>query len=484
MIRELCKRDPVFFINHFCWTFDPRAEDGDKHRPFILYDFQDDEIKAADDHFFNRKDLLVEKSRDMGVSWLFAAWIFHKWLFEENFTALMGSRKADYVDNRQVDSLFGKFDYIMNHLPEWLQPEGFIWKDHRLSMKYINPRSGNTILGESTNTEFSRGGRFSLIFFDEFAFWEWADAAWRAAGQTTKCRIAVSTPNGANFFKDLRFSGTIDVRTIHWKLHPEKDDEWYAQEVARSMTPEDVAQELDISYDRSNRGRVYEDFESVPYGSFPYEPSWPLYVSWDYGLSDDTAIIWWQRDPMTGRRRIVDCYWNSGKLIDYYVPYVTGELASEGRYKYMPNELEIIDEHRLWKPAIHFGDPAGKMRSQAGGNRSVIDQLREHGIFTHTKDDANKFEIRRTKSRLVMRDLDVNDNVRTRYLRECMLNSRYPSERKGQTTSVALKPIHDWTSHLRSAFEYYAVNERTFRLRRPVDERSFTDRDRYSTIVY
>ena len=472
-VKELSKRDPKYFIDMFAWTFDPRAEGNVRHRPFILYPFQRDEIDKIEQHFRDGKDMLTEKSRDMGVSWLYAAWLFHKWLFEKDFTALIGSRKEDLVDNRQTDSLFGKLDYLIRFCPKWILPAGFELTKHRLALKLINPENGNTILGESANPDFSRGGRYSVILFDEFAFWDWADRAWSAAGDASKVKFPVSTPNGSNFFKFLRFSGKIDVSTINWKLHPDKDEAWYANERKKRL-PEDMAQEVDIAYERSNKGRVYEDFEMVPYGKFEYNEHWPVYVSWDYGLSDDTAIIWWQRDPVTGRRRIIDCYWKSGKLIDYFVPFITGEIPSGNVYEYTADENEIIQAHREYKPAIHFGDPAGKQRHQAAGNKSVIDQLREFGIHVHTKDDSTNFEIRKTKSKLLMRELDVNDNARTRYLRECMLNSRYPVRRDNtQSVTVPVKPIHDWTSHLRSAFEYYAVNERDYRVRRSIDPQQY-----------
>lgn len=482
-IKELCRRDPIFFINHFAWTFDPRADTDDRHRPFVLYDFQEVEIEEAEKSYHKGEDLLTEKSRDMGVSWIYIAWIVHKWLFEDDFNALLGSRKQDFVDNRQLDSLFGKIDYMLRYLPPWMLPDKFNYDKHRTMMKIVNPSNGNTIQGESTNPQFSRGGRYSIIFFDEFAHWEWADRSWTAAGDATKCRVAVSTPNGSNFFKQLRFSGKIKVRTIHWKLHPDKDENWYRQECQRRL-PEEIAQELDINYERSQKGRIYEEFENVPYGFYPYNEHWPLYISWDYGLGDDTAMIWWQRDPMSGRRRIIDVYWNNGKLIDFYVPFVTGELPSDQTYHYTYDDMEVIEDHRKYKPAIHFGDPAGKNRSQAGGNKSVIGILKEHGIFVHTNDKENTYDPRRTKSKLLMRDLDVNDNPRTRYLRECMINARFNISENTNTTSTIPKPIHDWTSHLRSAFEYYAVNEREVRIRPPRDSSHIINSRLDSTILY
>ena len=69
----------------------------------------------------------------------------------------------------------------------------------------------------------------------------------------------------------------------------------------------------------------------MEYGVFNYDDNLPLYVSWDFGFSDDCAIIWAQP---TGRKlRIIDTYRNNGKTIDFYIPFITGITPSDG-YKY------------------------------------------------------------------------------------------------------------------------------------------------------
>ena len=42
---RLCSEDPLFFINNFCYTYDPRGKkQPEKHLPFILYRLQEDAI--------------------------------------------------------------------------------------------------------------------------------------------------------------------------------------------------------------------------------------------------------------------------------------------------------------------------------------------------------------------------------------------------------------------------------------------------------
>ena len=451
-----CKADPVFFINNFCWT--PNDKYKQYHFPFLLYPFQEDYINWLNKHIDEGKDSLVEKSREMGVTWLTLSLFLWKWLFNDNFNSLVGSYKEAKVDNRQKDSLFGMLDYQLRSIPEWMLPKRFNFKNHRMSMKLINPENQNLIEGDTMNSEFSRGSRKTCVFMDEGAFWEYFQDAWDSAGDTTNSRIAVSTPNGYNSFAMLRDSQQVDVMTMHWKLHPLKDEKWYEYEKSR-RSDDTVAQELDISYQKSQKGRVYPEWDLVEWGHFSYDPEHQLFVGWDFGNSDDTAIIWAQKD-YDGKIRIVDCYSNRGKTIEFYVPFVTGILPSDGD-GYTKRDLEFIESHRGCAKGTHFGDPAGRFRNQVV-NFTVIDVLRNHGIHINFKDHWKQFSERVETSKVLMKNgLKINDidNIK-KGLHIAMINSKYPDMQRGGVkivNSQGLKPMHDSNSHFRSSFEYLAL---------------------------
>lgn len=456
-----CKSDPIFFINNFCWT--PNDKYAQYHFPFILYPFQEEMVEWINKHIDDGRDGLVEKSREMGVTWLFMTVFVWRWLFSENFNGLIGSYKQEKVDDRTKDSLFGMIDYQLKSLPKWMLPKRFSFKAHRFSMKLANPENNNLIKGDTMNPEFSRGSRRSVIFLDEGAYWEYFQDAWDASADTANCRITVSTPQGYNAFAALRNSGQIDIKTLIWNLHPLKDEKWYEYEKSR-RTDENIAQELDISYQRSPKGRVYPEWDLVEYGEFPYDPSLTLYVSWDFGMSDDTAMIWWQRDRDTNKMRIVDCYWNNGKTIDFYVPLITGVMPSNG-YVYSKRDLELIESHKNWSRGTHFGDPAGRFRNQVV-NTTVLDVLKNNGIFVNFKDQWKEFEIRIPAAKMIMKEgLLINKTNRTGHLNICMINSQYAEIQRGGMSiinSTKMKPRHDANSHLRSAFEYGALGLQDF----------------------
>lgn len=460
-IIYLCQRpdDPaegcIFFIENFGWTFNPKMTL--KHFPFILFECQKRAIREVVSHIDKGRDIFIEKSREMGVSWLVFCYIaFWYWLFREGTNGLLGSYKEKLVDDRSIDSLFGKIDYALVNLPKWLIPNGFVMKKHRTKLKLYNPENGNVITGDTMNPNFGRGSRKTFIMFDELAFWDYAKDAWESAGDSTNCRIANSTPNGYDYYAMLRESG-IDILTLHWREHPLKDNEWYAYECKR-RTEEEIAQELDISYTKSKVGRVYPEWTepNVLIGKYEYDENLPLYVGWDFGKNDDTAIIWAQ--PSKEGLRIIDVFRKTGKNIDYFIPFVTGMIYADNNYEYNKEELDIISVHNKWKKATHFGDPAGRFRNQIS-DETVISVLRKYGIIVNFKEHWKEFKIRKRQAKMTIMDrVLLNDNPRMRYFNLMMIQASYPIVKVngvGEVRSEA--PKHDMTSHYRSSFEYLCL---------------------------
>lgn len=477
MTWNLCARPDnpaegcIFFIENFAYTFDPRPQSEPNHLPFILFDYQKEAIRWLIDHIDNGRDGLLEKSRDMGISWTLFVWVpIWYWLFRDGINILMGSYKEALVDNRSKDSLFGMIDYGVDSLPKWILPRGFNKEKHRTQMKLVNPVTNNLITGDTMNPDFGRGQRKTVILFDELGSWDYARDAWESAGDSTSCRIANSTPKGYNFYAMLRESG-IDVLTLHWRKHPLKDEQWYEFEKSR-RTEEEIAQELDISYNKSQEGRVYSEWNetNVEVGLFAYDPNLPLYVAWDFGYTDDTAIIWAQ--PDFGKLRIIDVYRNNGKTIDFFLPFVNGVMAS-GLHNYSKKDLEVIESHRNWKPAIHFGDPAGRFHNSVT-NTTVLDVLKQYGVYVNFQDDWKEFSKRKTAGKLLIRDgILLNSNERTSFFNICMMNAAYPRvKNQGSEEVRSLKPKHDYTSHFRSAFEYLALGLSNWNKKRmaPIDK--------------
>ena len=279
-IMDGCRKDPIFFINTFCWTYDPRREPFSRI-PMILYDFQEEAVLVIANSI-NKQDLLIEKTRDMGASWLCILVFFWTWLTSKNrITFLLGSRVESYVDDTEnPKSLMWKWDFVMRNLPNWMKPKGYSESEHRRHLHILNPETGSVCDGESTNKNFARGDRRTAILLDEFAAVDLGEEVCRSTRDATNCRIFNSTPMGiGNAFYDQRQKGTRRLR-LHWTAHPLKNpglyitsdsgnlkildpdnfpkdykpildgkirSPWYDKECERG-SPREIAQELDIDY--------------------------------------------------------------------------------------------------------------------------------------------------------------------------------------------------------------------------------------------
>ena len=277
--RERALSDIHHFFKYHAYTHEPRPKIlglyglSSPTIPFLLYPIQAEVVDQIVEAINNGHDVLIEKSRDMGVSWLVITILFWFWLKPSSGNDfLLGSRKMELVDKKGAhDSLFEKFRYNL-YLSKF-KPAGFNYHDHDNVGFIVNPDSGSYIKGESNNANFGTGGRYKASLMDEFAKWEETDAdAWTSMGDSTQCRIPVSTPWGiGRKFAQLRFSGAIKVITMHWSLHPMKsiglykDDEgkhhsdWYDEECERRKDDPaaNIGQELDIDYLKS--GTPYFD---------------------------------------------------------------------------------------------------------------------------------------------------------------------------------------------------------------------------------
>lgn len=477
MIMKLCKEDIGYWVNNFIWTYDPRLEEG--VIPFILYPRQEKLIMELERSLNltrggSKVNMLLDKPRGVGATWAIMVWILHHWLFDD-FSVRVGSRKEDYVDKRgEPDTLFSKFDFVLDRLPRWMLPIGFDMGRHRSSMLLVNPKNGNSISGESANINFGRGGRKSVIVFDELAFWEWAKSSWESAGEATNFRLAMSTPpeNGrdSHWYKLLKgVRGEVKVFEFDWRDVPTRDEKWL-REQRLSKSEEEFAREVLKSFEGTTEGKVYaKDLILADIGEYKYNPKLPLFVSWDYGL-DGVGLIWYQKNFELDKVYIIDSYYNFDKVIDFYFPFITGVVVS-GLFEYTEEELKKIKEHKEWRrDIIHYGDPDVKKRDLKSGER-LVDYLYNRGIYIqHEEWNGRTWLDLREKTKLLFQRLCIDEN-KNETLLSALRNAKYPKRRENsQAIGAPKKPIHDWSSHLRSSLEYFADNEPEFNPIQSVEE--------------
>jgi hypothetical protein len=243
------KDNPIDFINDWGMTYDPRKQPA--AMPFLLFPKQEEFILFLKSCYDNKEDGLAEKSRDMGFTWLGVAFSVWLWLFHDGVKVGWGSRKQDLVDRMgDPDSIFEKMRMFIRLLPNVFLPIGYNEIKHANFLKIIAPVNGSVIAGEAGDN-IGRGGRSSIYFKDESAFYERPEKIEAALSQNTDVKIDISTPNGnGNPFYVKRFSGKVKVFTMNWRDDPRKDDEWYKKQ-CDTLDTVTVAQEIDIDYSAS-----------------------------------------------------------------------------------------------------------------------------------------------------------------------------------------------------------------------------------------
>lgn len=266
-VLALCRASKLAWINLFAWTHvvveqtatGRRATTRPTCQPLVTWPVQDAVIEAIGKCEAAGQSLLIPKSREMGASWICLADAVHDALFRPGASILLISRKEELVEKSgNPDSLFWKVDYLLDHLPTWMQPRRV---DVHMQLSF--PDLGTSIAGDTTNDDAGRGGRRTKIIVDEAAAIDNLRAIDNASQDSTPCRVFISTPRRGSYFGMMQRSGKIPIVSMLWYNHPEKGrgrtlepdpvtrekrytSPWYRAEVAKRVDAQDIAENLDV----------------------------------------------------------------------------------------------------------------------------------------------------------------------------------------------------------------------------------------------
>lgn len=464
-MRAKAAEDPIYFINTFLRIYNPKQTPTDI--PFKLFPFQKRLIRDLLKAVADGEDIFVDKAREMGVTYTILATFIWMWLFRPGTTLLVGSRKEEFVDNRRggltgnkESSLFGKVDYMLSRLPGFMLPQGFNQDKHFNFMSLINIENGNSMSGESSNPNFSRGARATAIFLDEFAFWQEGSQVWGATADTTNCRIVATTPGEKpSKAKRLRFGKDgekIKVVELNYHLDPRKDAKWLEEQRGR-RSEDDFNREIMMNWDLALRGRIYPEMDKANYGDFPFIPGAQLYCAGDYGL-DGTSFIFLQQNPQNGKYRLIDSFHYDEEAIEYCFPLFGKPFDSA--FTYLDTHKRQVERIAKLPPAVHFGDPSVKNRKGNKEKQSDFDKLMNIGVVVNTYTDKNSIDYRVSTTKVFLsKGFEINKTDSNEYAFEAFKSYRWKVwEEDHETTANFRKPVHNWCSHPSTSLEYAAVN--------------------------
>ena len=288
------------------------------------------------------------------------------------------------------------------------------------------------------NIESARGNKIHFLVVDEISSirnWEyiWNEVLRPALTDTLGGALFISTPKGYGHFFNLYQKQNIDDDYKSFTFTTYDNPFIQASEIdkAKAEVGEDSFRQEYMAEFVSVSGQVYKDWNmDRQFTNVEYDPNLEVNVSFDFGVNDPTALIWFQRQG--GEFRVIDYYEQKDASIDHFV--------------------HILRSKPYRQPSLYTGDIAGRSRS-VGTNTSPIEEYAKHKIFIRTRsvksiEDQIRITHKYIPSLYVSNKLDR--------FRDILLNYRYP-EKKGLNQQNE-NPIHDEFSHGARAMEYYFLN--------------------------
>ncbi len=499
---DLCSVDPARWICLWLWIEEPRLLRGERPvKEYIAFAFQ---VELAQ-WFANKTaesdpyDGFVSKSRGLGASWIFAAMAMWAWLFR-SWRGILISRKEDLVDKKgDLNSLFGKIDFIIEHLPDWMLPlpTEEIFTRYRMKNFLEHPHTTAALVGEATTAKSTRGGRATFILYDEAAFIPDFMTVFGTGSGTSNHRWSISSESfeeGSDWWDTWHKAQDRDpscVKELGWRLNPYFDEHWYAEEQARwEHDPAGFQRE----YERnpfSDDTWIYPTIRFIktwdealfPDAEFPhYDPGEVLLVGIDPGRADDTAIVFMQMagDDEPRHVRWIDSYSRNLMPAEYYAHILTGIEPQLGDTcygldfdRYATEQIMPWMRSLPWSGAMRvFCDPSGASKDMSGKSftdRIIVESKRlrmnsgdssgrrlvaivplYEELFAANRHDKRRLELRK----MLLRSSFAN-TPGAKKLKYAMEQYRFSDTGRKSTAQPA--PLHDAYSHLSTAAEYVAT---------------------------
>jgi len=204
-----CHDDPYYFMTNWAYTLDVH----DRKDPVKLFP-KKEYLRIIVDIWLKEPLLLIPKSRQMMVSWIFTCLYLWDTQFHRGRLSFFQSKKED-----DADDLVKRAKFIWDHEPKFLKT---YWdsgeftelkcNEHNQGMhtrcRMIFPAIHSEIRGVAQGGEIIRMHTASGILEDEMAFQPEAKASYTAAKPTISSMgkfTGVSTAEDNTFFEDMVF---------------------------------------------------------------------------------------------------------------------------------------------------------------------------------------------------------------------------------------------------------------------------------------
>lgn len=470
--------DPIRFIEDFLLLKIPNFHNAIK--PFFLFEYQKKIIfKLLDsEQSLGEHLILVDKPREMGLTWLICAYITWRWLFTPNWSCFILSRTESEVDDGSTspdNSIMGKIRFNIENLPSFMIPKGFQPKGRKgtstdMNLKIMNPVMNSSINGSSTNASAGRSRRYSFTFVDECFYLENFSSVYRSLESVSRVKVFASSSKEGHKFK--QFTEMIkekdDYVSLSWQDHPWKDAEWFAELERKAEFDPEIMKEAVVSYSVNPKQQYYPQIKEAKLGKFDYDRNRPLFCSLDIGRGDLTVIVWWQYDGQYFK--VLECYSSKNKPdISWYAPFMNPEAQYDPSLYPTDYMKRLLSKIKTWKKPVAWFGEQDHFKKPNSTNLSCAMVLAKHGIRLSYNSYAIQYTPRRMATATVLPMTMFNeDSDFVMELYDAIQNSKYANTVAPTSAQTVMKPIHEnEIADYRSAFENGCCNlPRVLRLQR------------------
>ncbi len=260
-----CRKDPVYFADHYCFMYDAVAGDW---IDFKLWPAQAEAMEAIQEN----RQVVVLKARQIGMTWVSVAYALWKMIFHPEATVLMFSRR----DEDAIELLDGRLKGMYERLPEWFKA-GSVIVDSKHEFALSNGSRAKAFPATAGDSYTA-----SLVILDEFDIVQDQGALLRSVKPTIATggqMVMLSRPDKnrpqTQFKKTFKAAqaGTNDFFPVFlpWYVHPGRDDDWYEAQRRDIQTRTGSEDELHEQYPETVEQALAANFAALVYPTFSAE---------------------------------------------------------------------------------------------------------------------------------------------------------------------------------------------------------------------
>ena len=458
----------LHFLFTFCITQDNKSR---TERRFPKWDYI---VNLAYKLSHNMTNLIINKCRQMAVSWVLAAYALWRILYFDNWNIAMVSKVGESAFDKTTQSFGGKVVWLWDHLPDHLKQTLDITY---MPKKILNPANGSGLHMYNASDDAGRGGSCQEFIGDEAAFFPHADLIIKSVAPSVNRLILNSTFNGDDeeqfYYKTWNSKDNgWDRMEIDYYDNPEHTEETYNAECQKlDYDKQKIAQELDRNPSASIAGKIFSFDGStnlVELNDAVIERDLEnncIFSGHDIGFGDGHAYVaGYLKDLVTFPRFYI--------FKDYYETRKTPpEIALQFK-----KDL-LLYKH---KSEQHIADPSGDNKGQDGGE-SMFKKFARPPLsiyFLPGKNDPRTI-INTIETMLVEKTLIIHP--RCKKLIEAIIHAQYPTDHSGRVRDYS-RFVHNKYSHILMALGYVLM-EIIGRVGRPVLKKAKRELNAYGEPV-